>query len=229
MRSHNSVFARFDSSLVAGLVVATLLLVLACVLVGCDAAGQSPDADGAQTSQQQQAAQPADGAADPSAATAVIDTRGNLGAFEAGTLDGGTFTQADLAAYDATVLFFWSTTCGPCVNKLPGLAGLAQRLPANVQVATVCFDGNYNNERAQQVVEAAGFTGPTVITTSKGLTQLAQQVQYTPTTVFIASDGTLVGDVFVGNPGDFDAAYLAAINLVLEWQGKEAVSLEPAA
>ena len=209
-----------DSFLVAILATTSLLLIMVFAsLVGC---GASDDATRAADA----------GSASPNTqveASPAVETYGQLGDFEASTLDGGTFTQADVASHDVTVLYFWSTTCGPCVSSMPKLAGLAERLPANVQIATVCFDGNYNAGRAQEVLDAAGFPGPTVVTTSKGLTQLANQVQYTPTTVFVASDGTVVGDVFVGTPAEFDTAYLDAVNQVLAWQGKEAVTLEPAA
>lgn len=200
-----------DNFLVAIVATTSLMLVLVLgSLVGCVPVDPAPQAG------------------DPNAATDV-EVYGRLGDFQAGTLDGGTFTQADVASHDVTAFYFWSTTCGPCVSSMPKLADLAGRLPANVQIATVCFDGNYNAARAQEVLDAAGFTGPTVVTTSKGLTQLANQVQYTPTTVFVASDGTVVGEVFVGTPAKFDTAYLDAVNLVLAWQGKEAVTLEPAA
>ena len=161
-------------------------------------------------------------------ATAVIDTRGQLSAFAADTLDGGTFTLANIAAYDVTVLNFWSTGCTPCVNEMPAIAALAERLPGNVQVVTFCFDGSSSSARAQEILDTAGFTGPTLISASDSLYSLCASVRYTPTTVFIASDGTLVGNVLVGVPSDLESSYLQSINLVLEWQGKEAVSLDAA-
>ena len=47
-----------------------------------------------------------------------------LGEFTAGTLAGGTFTAEDVAARDVTVINFWSTTCGPCIDELPDLAAI---------------------------------------------------------------------------------------------------------
>ena len=51
---------------------------------------------------------------------------GSLASFSAGTLDGGTFTQDDVAAKDITVVNFWALSCGPCIAELPDLAELAQ-------------------------------------------------------------------------------------------------------
>lgn len=52
-----------------------------------------------------------------------------LGEFQAKTLQGGSFTQEDIAAKDVTVLNMWSTTCGPCVNEMPEVAAFAAALP----------------------------------------------------------------------------------------------------
>lgn len=41
------------------------------------------------------------------------DGEGGLPAFTANTLEGGTFTQDDIAAKDVTIVNFWGTFCGP--------------------------------------------------------------------------------------------------------------------
>lgn len=56
-----------------------------------------------------------------------------LKSFEAKTLDGNTFTQDDLAKKDVTVMNFWSTMCGPCVEEMPDIARFAKSLPENVR------------------------------------------------------------------------------------------------
>ena len=65
-----------------------------------------------------------------------------LTSFIADTLEGGTFTQDDLAAKDLTVMYVWSTTCGYCVDEMPELAEFAATLPDNVQLITYCADGD---------------------------------------------------------------------------------------
>lgn len=226
--------------------MAALALVPVLMLTGCSSeggsvaagdagAGQAAASEGAQTVAADGAARTATDqvseAASASAPAAVsdVETHGNLGAFSATTLQREEFTQDAIAANDVTVINFWSTTCPPCINEMPSIAAFAQKLPDNVQVVTLCFDGLSNNERAQEIAERAGYSGIVLMGCDGGLLELANQVRYTPTTVFVASDGTVVGDVLVGAPSDLEAAYLAGVNAALAWQGKAAVSLGGAA
>ena len=180
---------------------------------------QEPDAAGQDVSQDD-----ADQVAVP-----AIETHGNLGNFEATLLDKKTtFTQEDVAQKDVTVINFWSTTCGPCITEMPAIATFAQELPDNVQVVTVCLDGIYNTERAETVLAKAGYEGATIIKATDGLASLVGQVRYTPTTVFVAQDGTLVGDAIVGVPRDLEEDYLTHINEVLAWMGEQPIALTDA-
>lgn len=221
-------------------------ILAACALAAClclSACGEAPasqsTASGAQTQPASQASSkqqsPSDSKASSpsdsqSSAAATIETHGNLGDFEATLLDKKTaFTQEDLAKKDVTVINFWSTTCGPCVTEMPDIAAFSKELPSNVQVVTVCLDGLYNTERAESVLGKAGFEGATIVKASGGLADLVNQVQYTPTTVFVSSDGTLVGDAIVGVPTNLEQDYLAHINEVLTWMDKDPVTLDDTA
>ena len=148
-----------------------------------------------------------------------------LAAFTAETLDGGTYTQDDLAAKDVTVMNFWSLTCGPCIQEMPELAAFAKALPDNVQVVTVCLDGLSDKASAGSILQEAGFEGVTLLSADGDLLALCSEIMYTPTTVFIDSAGKLSGEPIVGKRPELAADYLAAVNAALEAQGKEAVSL----
>lgn len=165
----------------------------------------------------------------PAAIEESKDNSGNqFGEFQARTLAGGSFTQDDIAAKDVTVLNVWSTTCGPCINEMPEIAAFAKAMPDNVQVVTYCFDGLYNDERAEHVLQKSGFEGTTLVTADGGLKALIDQVQYTPTTLFISKDGAMVGDMQVGVPADLEQTYLARVNDVLESMGEKGITLEKA-
>lgn len=200
---------------------ALLALLIGTSLVGCsdqETADVGDVAAEAQTSQATQTTQSTQSSAD-------IATYGSLGAFSATTIDGGTFTDADVAAKDVTVINFWQTTCPPCIEELPAIQALAQRLPDNVQILTMCFDGSGKREAAQKVLDKAGWTGTTLVSATDGLLGLARTVEYTPTTVFLASDGTLVWVSIGGSPSNLEKAYLEGIDATLAWQGKDAVVL----
>lgn len=224
------------------MVRATTSILAACALAAClclSACGEAPGTQADQpgpvaqaASKQQPASQPAEPDSQPTEAANAngVETHGNLGDFEATLLDKKTaFTQEDLAKADVTVINFWSTTCGPCINEMPDIAAFSKELPANVQVVTVCLDGLYNTERAESVLQKAGYEGATIVKASGGLADLASQVQYTPTTVFVSGDGTLVGDAIVGVPKDLEQDYLAHINEVLSWMDKDPIALDNAA
>ncbi len=152
---------------------------------------------------------------------------GSMASFTAEDLDGGQFTQDDIAAKDMTVVNFWSVTCGPCVAEMPDLAALEKALPDNVRLITVCLDGGGDVEYTRQLLEGAGFEGVTLISGDGDLAALCYNIVSIPTTVFVDGGGRLIGDRMVGGGHkDLSAVYLEALNSALAAVGKDAVSLE---
>ena len=199
----------------------TLSAILALgVLAGCGG-GNAPEQP-ADTAQPENTAQSEDTAQDGQDASTGL---GTLASFTAGTLDGGTFTQDDIMAKDVTVINFWALSCGPCIVEMPDLAEFAGALPDNVQLVTVCLDGNGNEDTAREVLEKAGFEGVTLISGSGDLLDLSRNLMYTPTTVFVDGEG-MVADAVIGGQEDLSGTFLAAVNAVLEGSGKAEISLE---
>ena len=199
----------------------TLSAILALgVLAGCGG-GNAPEPP-ADTAQPENTAQSEDAAQDGQDAGTGL---GTLASFTAGTLDGGTFPQDDIMANDVTVINFWALSCGPCIVEMPDLAEFAGALPDNVQLVTVCLDGNGNEDTAREVLEKAGFEGVTLISGSGDLLDLSRNLMYTPTTVFVDGEG-MVADAVIGGQEDLSGTFLAAVNAVLEGSGKAEISLE---
>lgn len=148
----------------------------------------------------------------------------NLKTFTAKTLDGGTFTQEDIAAKDVTVINFWSLLCGYCIDELPDIAKYAATLPDNVQVITVCLglDGEMEIEAAKSTLQEAGFTGVTLMEGDGNFSTVCDEVQYTPTTIFVDKDGNTVGDAIVSalDADQMAEAYTQHINVVLKTLGQ---------
>ncbi len=140
---------------------------------------------------------------------------GQLKTFEAKTLDGGTFTQEDIAAKDVTLINFWATYCGPCVEEMPGLAKLEKALPESVGLVTVCLDGGMKAESAKQILEDAGFEGLTLTEGDGDLADLVGELQYTPTTILVDGDGNLLGEAIIG--GRDGGAFAEIINQASAW------------
>ena len=149
-----------------------------------------------------------------------------LESFTAQTLDGGTFTEDDIAAKDLTVMNFWMTTCRPCINEMPDIAEFEKALPENVQLVTVCLFGEEDTREVQGVVDATGYTGTTLLSGDGDFQTLCDAIQATPTTVFVNSEGKIVGDPIIGAQEDFSDTMLEAMNTILTDEGKAAIELD---
>ena len=151
---------------------------------------------------------------------------GSLKSFSADTLDGGTFTQEDIASKDVTVINFWSLMCGPCVEEMPDLAAFAKALPDNVQMVTVCLDGTGEEEVVKCIVSDAGYEGVTLLLGEGDFKGVSDNIQYTPTTVIVDAEGNLIGDAIIGGQEDLSGTFLAAVNTALKASGKAEICLE---
>ena len=149
-----------------------------------------------------------------------------LKSFQAATLSGDTFTEEDLAKKDMTVINFWATSCGPCISEMPDLAKFSRLLPERVQVVTVCLDGSGAEEDVTEILEEVNFDGITLLSGDGDFEALCYAVMYTPTTIFVDSDGNLAGDVIIGGKQEFQTVYTEALNKALRESGKEEVELD---
>lgn len=149
----------------------------------------------------------------------------SLNEFQALALDGSTITQDDFADKDITVINFWALSCGPCLAEMPDLAALEKALPDNIQLMTVCLDGNGNEEYVEYVLDQTGFEGTTLLAGDGDLLVLCQELQYTPTTVLVDSEGNTVGEAIVGGKENLAQFYTACINSALTDMGKDEISI----
>ena len=148
-----------------------------------------------------------------------------LNRFTADTLDGGVFTEANLADVDLTVVNIWSVTCPPCVQEMPELAALAKALPKNVRLIAVCMDAYLAEEELKQFLDEIGFEAVTLVQGDGDLTALLARVRYTPTTLFLDSEGNPALLPMIGSPEDVEATYLQQINAALAALGKDEITL----
>lgn len=150
---------------------------------------------------------------------------GSLRSFTAGTLEGETFTQDDVAAADVTIVNVWALTCPPCIREMPDLAAFEKALPDNVRLVTVCLDGYGNEEALRSILDQAEYEGATIITGDGDLAALCGNLMYTPTTLLADSAGNLAGDAIIGAQEDLETVYMEAVNAVLAADGKAEISL----
>ena len=128
-----------------------------------------------------------------------------LGDFSAQTLTGETLDQSFFAGADLTILNVWATYCGPCKQEMPVLGALDLELD-NVQVLGIVTDVIDQNaepdeeqvELALDLLEAYGCEYPNLIL-NQSLAELGfASLQAVPATLFVDSEGYLVGMGFYG-------------------------------
>lgn len=129
-----------------------------------------------------------------------------LSSFTAQTLDGGVFTQEDLAEKDITIMYVWTTFCGFCIDEMPELKEFAQSLPENVQLITYCGDGSYSQDLAKEILDKNGIDLVTIISGDGDFRKLDYELMYTPTAVFFNSKGEVVEEFLIG-AGDLAERY----------------------
>ena len=151
----------------------------------------------------------------------------SLKTFTAQTLDGGTFAQEDIKSKDVTVMNFWTTSCGPCIAEMPDLAAFQKALPENVQLVTVCLDAIWGaEESAKKILQDSAYEGITLVSGDGDFANICNNIQYTPTTIFIDAEGNMVGDAIIGGQPNLSESFLEAVNAVLKSGGKAEISLE---
>lgn len=151
---------------------------------------------------------------------------GILQSFAAKTLDGGTFTNEDFAEKDVTIINFWATFCGPCLAEMPDIAEFEKSLPDNVQLITVCLDGEGDTEGVESILNDAGYEGITLLSGDGDFEQVCGQILYIPTTIIVDQNGNMLGDAIVGGQVDLEETYRTAINNALLSMGKAEIGDE---
>lgn len=136
--------------------------------------------------------------------------------FSATTLDGDTITEKELGAYDLTMVNVWTTWCGYCIQEMPELQEVYDNLPENVNLITVCGDGNDEAATAEDILEENSCTFMTLIPDENLTNSLLSMVSAYPTTVFVDQDGNLVGDMQVGVPQGGASTADAYLSLIEE-------------
>lgn len=127
--------------------------------------------------------------------------------FELTDLDGNTVKSGDyISSNKVTMINFWGTFCGPCINEMPYLAEIEQEYKDQgfeiVGMTCDVYDseGNYQEDivlDALDIIEDTGVEYPILIA-SVELRTYAQLTAY-PTTFFVDSEGRLLTSPIVGS------------------------------
>ena len=127
--------------------------------------------------------------------------------FTAYDLDFNEIDQDLFAAADLTLLNIWGTYCPSCIRELPYFGQLAIDYAAyGLQIVGVVVDmrdpaGNYQPEQIELVKEILAHAGADYLQLMPSddlINHLLVAISAVPTTLFLNSDGQLIGEVIVG-------------------------------
>lgn len=104
-------------------------------------------------------------------------------------------------SHDLTVLNIWATYCSPCIEEMPVLEKLANEDPDNLAIIGLVsdvynMDGTINEkqlELAESIINKVGLTYPVLLANDQIREKLLSLIQAVPTTLFIDSNGKVVG------------------------------------
>ena len=147
---------------------------------------------------------------------------GNLSSFTSEDMAGNEITQDIFKDYDITMVNVWATWCGFCVEEMPELQRLYTMLPDNVNMITICDDAEGQYELASQILADCSADFVTVKGNDEITESLIQYLSGFPTTVFVDSEGKVVGGIQTGAPSktEIAEAYMKLIENRLKFIGE---------
>ena len=215
-------------------------VLLACLLAACSGGGNSQqgksgtaaasanDSGNGKASNLSEAGEASEAADETAHGDHAAETAGQTGAgsaisFETTDLDGNPVSSADIFSRNRlTMVNIWGTFCGPCINEMPDLEILNQRLGnKGCGLVGVVIDagGDYQMEVIRAAEEIIGDTGVSYLNLLpwEGIDDQFP-AQYIPTTYFVNANGNIVGEAAVGSRGADD--YEALIDEALAAAGQ---------
>ncbi len=131
-------------------------------------------------------------------------------------LDGAEFTSSALDG-NVVLLDFWATWCPPCVNDLPRLSALQERLAdRGVKVISVSVDeGDKANKKVAKMVRKRKATHDIYLDANEPSAWAAYQVAVVPTQFLIDAEGQIVAQWSgVVDLAEVEAAIISVLDAV---------------
>lgn len=127
----------------------------------------------------------------------------NLSGFKTTDLNGNEVTSDIFSKNKLTMINIWATWCGPCIEEMPEISTLYNELPTGTNVISICTDAGDDKESldiAKDVMKKSNAKFKTLIPDKVLKNNLTKKIQVFPTTIFIDSEGKVVGSPHFGDP-----------------------------
>ena len=128
--------------------------------------------------------------------------QGSFPKFTAKDLNGNSVTNEIFANKKLTVLNIWGTFCPPCIGEMPELGEWSRQMPDDVQLIGMVCDirGDNDNqtiEAAKKILKDSDSDFVNIIPNAE-IAKYLQNVEAVPTTIFINSQGDIIGNPIIG-------------------------------
>ncbi|GHS90117.1 hypothetical protein AGMMS49957_15120 [Synergistales bacterium] len=127
-------------------------------------------------------------------------------------IDDGVFASAKI-----TMVNIWATWCPPCVAEMPDLGKLGRSMPEGSQLVGLLIDAAPNDtkviSKASSILKKSKADFTQILLTKDLGPYLTKNVTAIPTTVFVNSNGEIVGKPLVGSRSG--KAYRAEVEKLL--------------
>ncbi len=145
-----------------------------------------------------------------------VDSDDDFLTMSASTLAGEEWSGAELAKKDMTVIDCWMTWCGPCREEMPSLQKYYTKIPENIGMMGVCFDGKSETDLCRSIANMCGVTYPVLLGDEVDGTPfyLGNYTQGIPTLLFVDPQGHCFAR-FVGRPLTPQIPEEDAINIIV--------------
>lgn len=120
----------------------------------------------------------------------------DLSGFKTTDLSGNQVTSDIFSKSKLTMVNIWATWCGPCIDEMPEISKLYNELPAETNVISICTDAGDSEDTldfAKKVMKKSNANFKTLIPDKFLSENLTNRIQVFPTTIFIDSEGKVVG------------------------------------
>lgn len=150
----------------------------------------------------------------------TTDSLGNLNSFVTADIEGNEVTQDIFKNYDITMVNIWGTWCKPCVEEFPALVKVYEQLPEKSNLITICNDAEKEQELCKKILQDVSTPFQTLKVSSDIQDNLLKNIYAFPTTIFVDSQGNLVGDSLMGKRNGSEeelvSYYLDSLNNALK-------------
>lgn len=150
----------------------------------------------------------------------------NLSGFDTVTVTGESITSDFFKDYKVTMINLWTTNCSPCIAEMPDIAKLYESRPEGSNIISICVD-TVNSKKnidqkavkfASEVMSDAGANFMTLVPDQVLQEALTNRTTIFPTTIFVDSNGKVVGKPHFGGrtEEDYRQAILDRIALIAD-------------